>query len=253
MAVNGASIVRDNSQATDNIAPLCDVVAPSRGLWFRVVGTGTTLTATTCLPGADFDTSLQVFCNCETLGCVADNDDDVACGLGGTRSTVSWCSDPNQIYYVHVGGSGAGAGEFEIQITDDATTCLPSPACAPEIGACCVGEALAANDTRLACDTLGGDWYIGEICDTFACPAIGACCVGGVCQETNTQNQCNALGGTWTNGEDCATFVCLPPAPRTEGPTSPHEDPGAAIGPKMNATNASDDINRPLHRIHDLR
>jgi hypothetical protein len=142
LAVNGASIVRDNSQATDNIAPLCDVVAPSRGLWFRVVGTGTTLTATTCLPGADFDTSLQVFCNCETLGCVADNDDDVACGLGGTRSTVSWCTDPDQIYFVHVGGSGAGVGEFEIQITDDATSCPPTPACAPEIGACCGGEAV---------------------------------------------------------------------------------------------------------------
>ncbi len=43
-------------------------------------------------------------------------------------------------------------------------------------------------------------------------PPQGACCVRGFCAGTVSEAQCSALGGGWFEGEDCATFACPPPA-----------------------------------------
>lgn len=169
----------DNSQGIHDSVPPCGPADPTQGLWFSVVGTGNTLTATTCETGTTIDTVLQVFCDCDTLDCIAGSDDDGACGISTDSSTVSWCTDPDQMYFIHVGGAGTGSGEFQLTITDDAAACGAPPPCQPEIGACCVGGAVAGNNTRAECDVLGGTWFVGEDCDTFVCPARSPLATGG--------------------------------------------------------------------------
>ncbi|MFQ5429635.1 MAG: hypothetical protein ACE5E1_04915, partial [Phycisphaerae bacterium] len=166
----GVGAIGDNTIAKDSNAPFCGTDSPLNGLWYWVVGTGNTLTVTTCLPGTTFDTRLQVFCDCQTLDCIGGNDDDAACGSSGTSSTVSWCSDPDQIYYIHVGSAGPAAGVFELMVSDNGVPCGTAAVCQPEIGACCVNQVTVANNTRAECDALGGTWYVGEDCASFACP-----------------------------------------------------------------------------------
>ncbi len=167
----GTPVAGDTTAAVDDGTPTCGIESPAQGLWYVIRGTGNTLTATTCRAGTAMDTAMQVFCDCETLGCIGGNDNDAGCGISATASTVSWCSDADQYYYIHVGGAGAASGVFELLVTNDAVACGSPPACTPEIGACCVAGVLAANNTKAECDALGGTWFIGEDCDTFSCPA----------------------------------------------------------------------------------
>lgn len=102
-------------------------------VWYSVIGDGTTLTATTCNPGTDFDTKLRVFTDgCATLTCVGGNDDqagtfDVACDSTGTgfnrASTFSWCSTPGVEYLILVHGFSTAEGNYEMTVTSDLTPC----------------------------------------------------------------------------------------------------------------------------------
>lgn len=65
------------------------VNATAPGVWYTVLGTGTTMTASTCGEGgdADFDTQISVFCSgCGGMTCVAANDDSPECA-GSTTLT----------------------------------------------------------------------------------------------------------------------------------------------------------------------
>ena len=54
--------------ATDDDAPLCGTSVTAPGVWYTVMGTGNTMTASTCNDGnpdtgdADYDTKLNVYC-----------------------------------------------------------------------------------------------------------------------------------------------------------------------------------------------
>jgi hypothetical protein len=76
----GGSAFGNNSLAEDDSTPTCfDVPTPGKGLWYSVVGTGNTMTASTCSDYTALDTAIQVFCDCDSLECVAANDDDYTC------------------------------------------------------------------------------------------------------------------------------------------------------------------------------
>lgn len=76
----GGSAFGDSTLAEDDSTPTCFYVpTPDKGLWYSVVGTGHTLTASTCSYSTSFDTAIEVFCDCHTLECVAANDDDYEC------------------------------------------------------------------------------------------------------------------------------------------------------------------------------
>lgn len=174
----GTSVTFDNTDAVDDNAPTCGTASPTRGVWYEVAGTGTTLTASTCLPGTTFNTVISVFCDCDTMDCVAGNDDANCVDVPGA-SSVSWCSDPDQLYYIQVGGATpADSGAFALIVTEDGLPCGPAVVCVPEIGACCVGGALVENNERSHCDALGGTWYVGENCSSFSCPAPRATAPG---------------------------------------------------------------------------
>ena len=126
-------------------APFCGTSNTAPGVWYRVMGTGATMTATTCNGGTDYDTKISVFCDdCPSLPCVGGNDDTVGapaeCDLNGNnrKSTVSWCSQYGAEYLILVHGFQDATGEFQLDISDDGAPCSGGVDCGGSaIGACC--------------------------------------------------------------------------------------------------------------------
>src|SRR5262249_1266707 len=119
-------------------SPCGDATITSPGVWYTVIGTGNTMTASLCNANTNYDTKISVFCpDCATPVCVAGNDD--FCGL---QSEVSWCSSAGQTYLILVHGFGGDSGPFQLDVSDDGAacpvpaSCIPVPDC-PGAGDCC--------------------------------------------------------------------------------------------------------------------
>jgi hypothetical protein len=94
------------------------VLEEATGLFYKVAGTGETYTFSTCNNITDFDTEITVYSgdDCSQLKCVANANDDDACG---EQSTISFVSAANETYYVRVGGvnSTDHVGNFVLDVT----------------------------------------------------------------------------------------------------------------------------------------
>ncbi len=164
----------------------CGVTAVNQALWYNVVGTGNTMTATLCSDQTAFDTLMQVWCNeCCSGVCVGGNDDQAApfvsaCASTGSlttnrASTVTWCTIPGQVYHIAVGGFGTGQGTYNLSVSDNGVACAGAVSCTLPTGACCSGEACSVA-TAGCCASAGGT-YLGNGTDCSASPcAVGACC-----------------------------------------------------------------------------
>ena len=86
--------------------------------WYRAIGTGNTLTASTC-SDANFDTKIVVYCNCNQYSdyCVGGNDDSEGCS--NFTSVVSWHSIIGQEYLLMVVGYEGQTGSFTLTLRDD--------------------------------------------------------------------------------------------------------------------------------------
>jgi hypothetical protein len=129
------------SEATiDSEQPFCGTSITSPGVWYEVAGTGNTMTATTCDGAggsATYDTKISVYCkDCDDSTCVAGNDDSCSGGSSFLFSTVSWCSQLGATYRILVHGFGGQNGPFELNVTDNGSSCDADVQCLPE-GACC--------------------------------------------------------------------------------------------------------------------
>lgn len=126
----------NTSAATPDAAPTCSgfsVTAP--GLWYKVVGTGNTITASLCNAGTNYDTKLHVYCGgCAALSCVFGDDD--FCGFPPGYSQGSWCSASGTEYLILVSGFGSSTGDFELTMTDDGVPCSTPPTCDGGGGVC---------------------------------------------------------------------------------------------------------------------
>ena len=212
------SVVGNNAGATADPVPFCDTDPAGHGVWYKIVGNGNELTASTCGAGTDFDTKIMVFCDCDTFTCVGGNDD--FCDL---KSEVTWCSDSGTTYYVLVGGfDDSTFGNYEFVVNDSGSSCMDPPPCAPPpaTGACCLDGACIGTISETDCDTAGGDWFAGEDCSDFIC--FGACCdeATGICTENVNPVDCAGVSQTYYDHESCADISppCTPP-PTGEIPT----------------------------------
>jgi hypothetical protein len=132
--------------------PECDFGHTAPGVWYAVIGTGTTITATMC-DEASFDTRLTVYCgSCEELVCVGADDD--FCGIA-EESQVAWCSQAGTEYLIFVHGFGSATGIFNLSVSADAVECFPTVACGP-IGACCLPDGSCEQGSEAQCEFLGG-------------------------------------------------------------------------------------------------
>lgn len=84
-------------------------------------------------------------------------------------------------------------------------------------GSCCVGFECFVN-TQAQCNTAGGIWTSGGVCDPNPClpPPTGACCINGFCIGEITESECLATSGAVWGGADtnCGTYVCPVPLGR---------------------------------------
>ncbi len=217
LTAGGASHTADNTAATDDAIAACGTTAtPNQGIWYQVVGDGTTYTVDTCLAGTNYDTMVNVWCNdCDDLFCVGGNDDAVGappeCALGtlNRKSRFSWCTTPGQLYTIMVGGFSATFGVSEVRVTTDALTCGSPVGCAPPTGACCTDDAGACTVVSAAmCSGMGGIYRgDGTDCETTEC--VGACCTGGGACAISREATCDDALGTYIgDGTDCDPNPC---------------------------------------------
>ncbi len=143
LAVNGHAAIINNTTLGFgvDIAPVCDdqvtglpvpLLAP--GVWYTVIGDGTTLTADTCdTRTIGTDTALSVYCGpCGDLFCVGGSLDDFTCPIWPDASSVTWCSALGQEYLILVHGDGpAAVGPFGLRVTSNLLACAPPAPCDP--------------------------------------------------------------------------------------------------------------------------
>lgn len=197
-----AAIMGDTTVATADVAPLCGTGdGTGGGLWYSIVGDGTTLTATTCSASTTFDTKLRVYTgDCNALVCEGGDDDDPACSFSSLRSTVSWCSTIGVEYKILVHGFSSATGQFELLVSSGGVPCS---------GACCLSDGTCLGAlSAAACATAGGS-YAGDGTDCNSVSCTGACCFGDGSCSNLSENDCNAMSGTFQGvGSDCNSVVC---------------------------------------------
>ncbi len=143
----------------DSDAPECTfnaITAP--GVWYRVVGNGTTYTADLC--SAEYDTKVHIYCGtCDSLICVGNNDDGNEpgqCGPTSSGSFFQWCTEPGRAYYILVSGFSGQIGDFSIFVTSDFVQCSPAPPCNTCSLACPAGPASVLENEPCGQDSNGG-------------------------------------------------------------------------------------------------
>jgi hypothetical protein len=129
----GCSIVSNNLYATDSNPPICGSASDSisGGVWYKVIGNGANITATTCSPGTNFDTQMLLYTGtCGSLVCLQGNDDqgnpyDASCDVlnifENRASTIEWSSSVGTEYFLYVAGFGTKTGFFELSIESSIT------------------------------------------------------------------------------------------------------------------------------------
>jgi len=195
----------------DTVATCGTTLSSSAGVWYKVIGTGDSLTVTTCF-ATGFDTKIGVFCgSCDGLTCVGGND-DATCTFSGLRSRVNWCSSNGTEYYILVTGFSTNTGAFGLIVNNNGP-CLGVPINCTPFGRCCYldnGAPACVDNLAADCATLNGQWNVTLSCASTPCP-VGRCCYVsggfGAC-ETNTELECNVLNGTWTSTTTCEATPC---------------------------------------------
>ncbi|MHC4776613.1 MAG: hypothetical protein ACYTBR_15290, partial [Planctomycetota bacterium] len=172
---------------TDSGFPFCGTGITSPGVWYTVIGTGTTMTASLCTGATNYDSKLSVYCNgCLDPTCVVGIDD--FCGL---QSEVSWCAQAGAEYLILVHGFGGQSGPFELELSDDGVSCVPDVEC----------PVLCGSDD---------DCPPGFACIDGECVLIptGACCqCDGQDQfcTIESEDDCAALGGNYLGDDTSCT------------------------------------------------
>lgn len=114
--------------------PDCGLPIDGRGLWYRVIGTGETMTASLCTAILSFDARMHVYCgSCGSLTCVGANDDSFG-ELCPLAPEVSWRSEIGTVYWILVSSGDGQAGPYEIVVTGDGAA-ASDPA---ECGSCSI-------------------------------------------------------------------------------------------------------------------
>jgi len=112
----------------------CGTSVTAPGVWYTVVGTGNTMTASTCNDGnpatgsAAYDTKISVYCaDCEVKECIGGQDDDLA-NCSGFSTKFDWPTQEGATYNVFVHGFSSQTGDFELAILDDDVPVPPGAA-----------------------------------------------------------------------------------------------------------------------------
>ena len=110
-------ITGDPEGNTNNANPLSQSICSDeygKADWFTVTSpTAVTVEFTTCNSITTFDTMLSIYGGtCESLSCIAFNDDDGSCSENSSLSTVQVTLNANEIVFLVITGYGGGSGTY---------------------------------------------------------------------------------------------------------------------------------------------
>ena len=162
VSLDGVSIIGSTlSGSIDNIG-LCrsitNVVAPS--VWYKVVGTGSSLTASTCDPYSETLSKVEVYTgNCQNLVCT-----DARRSTCGNQESQTWESTEGETYLIQVYGSGTvGDEDFTLKVEQVSENYECNEAAKPFVtGSFVRGTTLASADSGISgCSQSNeiGTWY----------------------------------------------------------------------------------------------
>ncbi|MBK6765419.1 MAG: T9SS type A sorting domain-containing protein [bacterium] len=104
-----ASGLMNTAGAASDVTPVCSPAVPVNGVWFTVVGNGTTLQFSTCDMDGEGAHALQVYeGTCGGLVCVGGND-ATFCHINTSTADVRWCAEAGVTYYIHLGAESSGS------------------------------------------------------------------------------------------------------------------------------------------------
>lgn len=181
-------------------------VSEAPGIWYRVVGTGRLLRASTCDPSTNFDTQITVYTtgmssDCQALACIST--DDNSCGV---QSSVSWSTFSGMTYYILVHGRlESSVGQFAL-ILEEYEPLVPNDFCnaavvPPVNGTVVVGTTDGATfDNTATCadvpNVAPGVWYMVQ--------GTGTLLTASLCtDETNYETAITVFAG------DCVDLDCI--------------------------------------------
>ncbi|MHC4947296.1 MAG: GC-type dockerin domain-anchored protein [Planctomycetota bacterium] len=115
------------AQACNGVDPASGTGDGTRGKWYRVTGTGNTITidveGSIAHPPTFIDTQTLVYCSeCDNTCCVTANSATLA---GALNYGLSWCSEAGVEYLILVKGDGSSCGIPRLTITDGASCGSP--------------------------------------------------------------------------------------------------------------------------------
>jgi len=125
LASEDQSIGKVNSNANGDT---CNTISSGGDLWYRVIGVGSVLRASTCHPNTNFDSQISVYASlvssatyyCDELECVSTNDDDDGgCESNPNASQVNWFAEEGVSYLIRIHGFDQSAGEFVLTVLSD--------------------------------------------------------------------------------------------------------------------------------------
>ena len=154
----------DNTVAVTDPLELCGVFSgPFQNVWYSFVGTGNTVTITTCNAETEVtDTKIAVYCrDCSDLLCITGNDDNCPDFLPFS-STVTFPTQAGSTYLVTIGNfsSFTAGGIIVADFDDDGIPAVGAVDCAPQ-GACCLPGGSCVVTNAVDCGDLGGT-YVGD-------------------------------------------------------------------------------------------
>ncbi len=156
------------------------------GLWYSVVGNGTTYTVSSC-GNTNYDTVIAVFCGSCTgadnsgLNCVNSNDTGPITCAGVDAALVSWPTTTGLTYYINVFGYQQAAGTIlDLQFATNNTQASTHPPCSSDFCPVDLTGIPAASFEPDACavDTNGAD------CSVASSPGIRTIVLGQTCAGT---------------------------------------------------------------------
>jgi hypothetical protein len=153
-----------NVGATNDAFPTCNtsgiLATGAPNVWYSFVGTGQTVTVSTCA-NTNFDSEIGIFSgSCGSLVCVAGNDND-ACGT--SDETVTFNSFAGTNYFIMVQGHAGSTGTFTLDVTcaappaDPCAAPIETIACASSNSVSLTGSGAGWNVTACGFSTPGAE------------------------------------------------------------------------------------------------
>jgi hypothetical protein len=100
-----------------------------RGLWYRVVGNGSQITASLCATAPLVDSTMLILAGTTDAWTIIAGGDDNGPACATTQASARWCAALGQTYYIWIApfSTGAQTSSFTLDVSEDGVPCAAFP------------------------------------------------------------------------------------------------------------------------------